>query len=200
MRDGINLSPQPGLEALHLAAFLSALLLLVWFLTGRRRVSCKPGPQDVHPQEVESAPRSLQNTCGTNSVTLGTALAGVVQQSGGLVLPRKPKELEYVYRLDQGHHRMHGNQRQWQVSKINGLILYGLGTCICIQHFSFIYGNLSIRSELPRKIQLPTCSASPSFRKHTHISLNENKCDLNDLRGIVKSSGCPLPGQLERNL
>ena len=115
MREGINLSPQPGLEALHLAAFLSALLLLIWFLTGRRRVSCKPGPQDVHPQEVERAARSLQNTCGTKSVAVGTALARAV-------LPRKPKELEYLYRLDQEHHRMHGNQRQWQASKINGPI------------------------------------------------------------------------------
>jgi len=34
MRDSINLSPQPGLEAFHLAAFLAALLLLVWLLTG----------------------------------------------------------------------------------------------------------------------------------------------------------------------
>ena len=122
MREGINLSPQPRLEALHLAAFLSALLLLIWFLTGRRRVSCKPGPQDVHPQEVERAARSLQNTCGTKSVAVGTALARAVLRSGGLVLPRKPKELEYLYRLDQEHHRTHGNQRQWQASKINGLI------------------------------------------------------------------------------
>ena len=61
MRDSINLSPQPGLEAFHLAAFLAALLLLVWLLTG----GCKPGPQDVHPQEVESTARSLQNTRGS---------------------------------------------------------------------------------------------------------------------------------------
>lgn len=144
---------------------MSALLLLVWFLTGRRRVSGKPGPQDVHPQEVESASRSLQNTCGTNSVTLGTALAGVVLRSAGLLLLRKPKALEYLYGLDQRHHRMHGNQRQWQTSKINVLISYGLGTCIRMQHLGFIYGNASIRSELLRKIQLPRHSASSSFRK-----------------------------------
>lgn len=163
MRHSINLSPQPGLEALHLAAFLSALLLLVWFLTGGRRLSCKPGPQDVHPQEVKRTPRSLRNTRGTNSVTLGTALAGVV-------LLREPRELQYLYRLDWGHDGLHRNQRQWQASKINGLISYGLGTFICIQHAGFISRNPSIRSELPREIQLPRHPAPPSFRKHTHVS------------------------------
>lgn len=67
--------PQPGLEALHLSALLPALLLLVGLLSGGRGLGCEPGPQDVHPQEVESTPRSLQNTRGTNSVTLRTALA-----------------------------------------------------------------------------------------------------------------------------
>lgn len=107
--------PQAGLEALHLSAFLSALLLLVRLLSSGRGLGCEPGPQDVHPQEVESAPRSLQNTRGTNSVTLGTALVGVVLWAAGPVLLRGTKQ------LDQRHLRVHGNQRQWQVSKINGL-------------------------------------------------------------------------------
>lgn len=83
--------PQAGLEALHLSAFLSALLLLVRLLSSGRGLGCEPGPQDVHPQEVESAPRSLQNTRGTNSVTLGTALVGVVLWAAGPVLLRGDK-------------------------------------------------------------------------------------------------------------
>lgn len=68
--------PQPGLEAFHLPAFLSALLLLVGLLSSGRGLGCEPGPQDVHPQQVKSTPWGLQNTQGTNSVTLGTELAG----------------------------------------------------------------------------------------------------------------------------
>lgn len=97
--------PQAGLEALHLSAFLSALLLLVRLLSSRRGLSCEPGPQDVHPQEVESAPRSLQNTRGTNSVTLGTALVGVVLWAAGPVLLRGTKQ------LDQRHLRVHGKSK-----------------------------------------------------------------------------------------
>lgn len=71
----MSIYPQPGLEALHLSAFLPALLLLVGLLSSGRGLGREPGPQDVHPQQVHSAPRSLQNTRGTNTVTLGTALA-----------------------------------------------------------------------------------------------------------------------------
>lgn len=99
MRDSVNPSPRPGLKALHLAAFLSALLLLIRFLTGGRRLGCKPGPQDVHPQEVESTPRSLQNTRGSKLRHCGGSLGS----SGRLVLQGKLKELENIYRLGQMH-------------------------------------------------------------------------------------------------
>lgn len=105
--------PQPGLEALHLSAFLSALLLLVGLLSSRRGLSCKPRPQDVHPQEVESAPWSLQNTRGTNSVTLRTALAGGVPRAGGLVLPRETKQLHQASQGAQKSKAVAGVQNKW---------------------------------------------------------------------------------------
>lgn len=105
---------QAGLEALHLPALLPPLLLLVGLLSSGRGLGCEPGPQDVHPQEVQSPPRSLQNTRGTNSATNSCPSAG----TGRLVLLRDTKQ------LDQRHLRVHGNQKQWQVPKINGLVSF----------------------------------------------------------------------------
>lgn len=56
-------------ESLHLSALLSPLLLLVDFLRCGRVFCHKPGPEEVHPEQVHSTSWSLPHTQRWSSIS-----------------------------------------------------------------------------------------------------------------------------------
>lgn len=56
-------------ESLHLSALLSPLLLLVDFLRCGRVFCHKPGPEEVHPEQVHSTRWSLPHTQRLSSIS-----------------------------------------------------------------------------------------------------------------------------------